>query len=641
MKSAIHKQNGFAPMLKNVFKRNIFILISAQIFTLLATVTITISEISINEISTKPTVAEDITFELSVFLSSILAIISFFIAIIVVYVLYRELFSKRASDFLLSLPVKRNAFFNANALFCLINTALSYVVSFVVSLLLIKSDLIYPAKYFKFDVAVFSKLLLLSFFTSIALSAMIIVCAVISGRKWHYLVLSYLSVSSFAGLSTGIYSYINTIWGFEFNNDYSFVVSPVVSVMTSADERLKKLPALIIVLMLQAAIAYIAGLIAFKHRKAEVAETRVSGKFIPFIIITAFLLANAITTLSSPNSLYVNIFAVLLLTLISVLIITALFYRKPFNKLTLASFAVSAVVSVVFVLCVSFIPKAAGYIDYVPEASEVESVNVEMGGDFRYHQYYGLVNEIFLNSFYSEFDESEKSSYNFSTDESKSAVSALHKKLISDETIYQYYNSNEEFDYDTVNKIHLEYKLKNGGTVYRTYYVKASSVYNEVAELFKTEEILNLIAPMSYKDDEILFVIVHKNYGDKYYKLDKYDALMNAVKKDMLNSSNRDFLNSIDLNGFDSDFYNEDEISEDFSYVPDSVFTFTIDKFSDSASKEQREKMSRMSPSEMIRYDNDYVIENEYTVDYLLEYTDIYVLESYENIIKYFESLEY
>ncbi|MDE6110944.1 MAG: hypothetical protein K2F65_03395, partial [Eubacterium sp.] len=438
MKSAAQKHSGFVPMLKNVFRRNILSLILSPLFTLFITSIIITSMLSI-----KPVEVEDITGKFSLFLSSMLAVFSFVISLIVAYALYRELFSRRASDFLLAMPVKREAYFNANFLFGVIDIALSYLFPFAASVFLIKSDLIYPAKFYIFDVAFFAKLMLISFFATVAIFALFIVSAVISGRKWHYFVIGYFVASCGFRAATALSDYINTIWGFALERDYSFIVSPIASLMYSVDDKIKNMLPIIVALIAQTIIAYTAGLIAFKRRKAEVAETTVSGKILPFIIITAFLLANVFAFFSFNANLPLSIISAFISMVISVLIITALFYRKPFNQLTLTSLVTSVVLTAIIVCCVEFIPKATGYVDYVPEASEVESVTVEANdGTLNIPGSVGLLTDA-LFSYYDDglgmYNEPEHS-FNLSTDEAKAAVSALHKKMASDEAQNRYNN---------------------------------------------------------------------------------------------------------------------------------------------------------------------------------------------------------
>ena len=661
MKSAVQKQSGFAPMLKNVFRRNILSLILAPLITLLITSMFTTSTLSINPLSVR-----DITFEFSSYLAITLAVISFVIALIVVYTLYRELFSRRASDFLLAMPVKREAFFNANALFGVVIIVLSYVIPFAASVFLIKSDVIYPAKLFTFDVGVCAKLLLISFLASIAVLALFVVCAAISGRKWHYFVLSYFTVSSALGLSTGLTNYLDTIWGFMIEYDYSFVVSPVAAVTVSVDDKLNNMPAIIVALLALMAIMYTAGLIAFKRRKAEVAETTISGKILPFTIITIFLLEDAFTTLVLFNKLYINIIIAIVAMVLFTLIITALFYRKPFNKLTLTSLAASIAITAIVVCCVEFAPKATGYVDYVPETSEVESVTVKTNGNYVNMQSLGLFSDLFFGYYYDGlgmYNENEQA-FNLSTEDAKSAVSALHKKMASEEAQDRFYDD-ETYEYDAVNVINLEYKLKNGKTVVRNYTINASIARDEFAAVLKTDECLDQISPINIGNGIIFVAVEHYDDTDVIYDyeedyleeidedyadvvnnydslvLDDYSALLDCIKKDFKKTDYDDVI--LSENGFDPEYYKQwsEDIVVGETEAGETGVLLAFYSFNENASEEEKAKMLKMRPEEMIDYDMQRVIESDYELDYLLENCSYSFTESDSNKIKYLESKGY
>ena len=659
MKSAAQKHSGFTPMLKNVFRRNILSLILAPLVTLFVT-----SIIITSNLNMKPSEVEDITVNFSLLLSSVLAVFAFIISLIVAYTLYRELFSRRASDFLLAMPVKREAYYNANFLFGVINIALSYIITFAVSVFLIKSDLVYPTKFYIFDVAFFSKLLLMSFFAVVAVFALFIVSAVISGRKWHYFVISYFVVSGGFKVATGLSDYVNTIWGFALERDYSFIVSPLISLVSSVNDRIKDMIPILIALVVQIVVVYTAGLIAFKHRKAEVAETTVFGKILPIIIITVFLLSNVFSFFSFSANIFISIIAAFISIIISVLIITALFYRKPFNKLTLTSLALSVGITAMIICCVEFIPKATGYIDYVPEISEVESVTVDASDDaWDMPRSLGLLTDTLIFYYDDGLGEYEKTRYTFnlSTDEAKAAVSALHKKMASEEAKNKYYDV-DTYEYDATNGIKLEYKLKNGKTVVRHYMVNASVASDEFAAVLKTDECLNQIAPANMGND-ILFVEVSPYYPPdstydywedtytidedenedvetNYLKLDDYSAFLECIKKDLKKTDYNYTL--LYENGFDSEYYKQwDENSMYYGERKDAVCTLTFYTLKANAPEEEKAKMLKMSPEEMQAYDNKRVEESGFELDFLLESCAYHFAKSDNNTMKFIESKGY
>lgn len=654
MKSEKLNRSGFAPMLKNIFRRNLLGLILSPLFTLFIT-----ALVIINMLSLKPTETQDITDVFSLIVSSLLAVFSAIIALIWVYTMYRELFSRRASDFLLAMPVKRESYYNANFLFGLVNIVLCFVIPFAVSVFLIKSNLVYPVKFYVFDVAIFAKYMLIAFFATVAIFALFVVSAVVSGRKWHYFVISYFVLSCGFRMAMGLTSYINTIWGFVLERDYSFIVSPYAALLYSADDRVKNIVPILIAFVVQAAIAYAAGLIAFKRRKAEVAETTVSGKILPFVIITAFLLANVFAFFSLNANIVVSVVIEIIAMAIAVIIITALFYRKAFNKLTITSFITSAVITVMVVLCVELIPRATGYVDYIPEANEVESVTVEVKDDFiTMPVSMGFITDILESAYdvglgmYDEFEHV----FNLSTDDSKNAVSALHKKMISDEAQNKGGLLSVFDEYDATNNVRLKYKLKNGKTVTRSYTAYASLASGVFADVLKTDECLDQVAPINFGKD-ILFAevsayvspyddtidedaIQKKDTKHGYLQLDDYSTFLECVKKDLKST---DYIYALlSDNGFDPEhyeFYSDDMTA--FDERKDAICTVGFYKFEADAPKEEKEKMLKMSPKEMVAYDEKRVQDSGYELNYLLESSYYDFAKSDKNTMKYLASKGY
>ncbi|MDE6660178.1 MAG: ABC transporter permease [Eubacterium sp.] len=654
MKSAAQKHSGFASMLKNIFRRNLLGLILSPLFTLFLTFLVII-----NMLSLKPTETQDITDVFSLIVSSLLAVFSAIIALIWIYTMYRELFSRRASDFLLAMPVKRESYYNANFLFGLINIILCYVIPFAASVFLIKSNLVYPAKFYTFDVAIFTKYMLIAFFATIAMFTLFVVSAVVSGRKWHYFVISYFVLSCGFRMAMGLTSYVNTIWGFVLEHDYSFIVSPYAALLYSADDRIKNIVPILAALVAQAVVGYVAGLISFKRRKAEVAETTVSGKILPFIIITAFLLANVFAFFSLNANIVVSVVIEIIGMVIAVLIITALFYRKAFNKLTVTSLITSAVITIMVVLCVELTPKATGYVDYIPEVSEVESVTVEVKDDFiTMPVSMGFITDI-LESAYDDglgmYDEFEHA-FNLSTEDAKKAVSALHKTMISDKAQSKGGLLSVFDEYDASNNVRLKYKLKNGKTVTRSYTAYASIASEAFADVLQTDECLDQVAPINFGND-ILFAEVsayvspytdtidanmlqEKDTKHGYLKLDDYSAFLKCVKKDLKTT---DYTFSLlSDNGFSPEYYKfySDDMTA-FDERKDAVCSVAFYKFKDDAPKEEKEKMLKMSPAEMVAYDEKRVEDSDWELSYLLESFYYDFAKSDKNTMKYLASKGY
>lgn len=637
MKSAMQKHSGFTPMLKNVFRRNILSLVLTQLFTLFI-----ILIIAVDMLSKKPLKVENITLIYGSDLSSYINLLLFTVSLIVVYILYRELYSRRASDFLLSMPVKREAFFNANALFCLINIVLSYVISFSVSVFLIKSNIVYPAKFYIFDVSLFASILGMSFLSTVSVFLVFAVCAVISGRKWHYFALSFFAVFGVFAAASGLLDYIDTIWGFKLDYDYSFIVSPIALLQFSVNENLDNMAAIIIVFIVQIAVTYLAGVIAFKHRKAEVAETTVFGKVLPFAIITVFLMAEAFVSLNLANRLYIKLLAALIAMVLFVLIITALFYRKPFNKLTIASLITSVAVTAVVVLCVELAPKSMGYVDYVPEAGEVESVTVETGNHYRNVHRIDIFDDFLYESvghgigYYN----ASNNVFNLSTDEAKAAVERFHKKIASNEAKDRFYD-NKTYEYDAVTGIRLKYKLKNGKTVVRTYSVNASFASREFAAILKTDECLEQIMPVVLGNDILFATVDNCDFVYNYIQclqLEDYEPLFECIKKDIKKREHE--YNLLIDNGFTAAYY--EKWDEDYGYYlenEDSVYLVTFYRFSEFATEEEKEKLLKMIPNEMLSYNEKRMTESNYMLDSLFDEYNLIVEKEDNNTISCLENI--
>ncbi len=637
MKVVVLKHSGFTPMLKNVFRRNVLSLVLTQLFTLFI-----ILIIAVDMLSKKPLKVENITLIYGSDLSSYINLLLFTVSLIVVYILYRELYSRRASDFLLSMPVKREAFFNANALFCLINIVLSYVISFSVSVFLIKSNIVYPAKFYIFDVSLFASILGMSFLSTVSVFLVFAVCAVISGRKWHYFALSFFAVFGVFAAASGLLDYIDTIWGFKLDYDYSFIVSPIALLQFSVNENLDNMAAIIIVFIVQIAVTYLAGVIAFKHRKAEVAETTVFGKVLPFAIITVFLMAEAFMSLNLANRLYIKLLAALIAMVLFVLIITALFYRKPFNKLTIASLITSVAVTAVAVLCVELAPKSMGYVDYVPEAGEVESVTVETGNHYRNVHRIDIFDDFLYESvghgigYYN----ASNNVFSLSTDEAKAAVERFHKKIASNEAKDRFYD-NKTYEYDAVTGIRLKYKLKNGKTVVRTYSVNASFASREFAAILKTDECLEQIMPVVLGNDILFATVDNCDFVYNYIQclqLEDYEPLFECIKKDIKKREHE--YNLLIDNGFTAAYY--EKWDEDYGYYlenEDSVYLVTFYRFSEFATEEEKEKLLKMIPNEMLSYNEKRMTESNYMLDSLFDEYNLIVEKEDNNTISCLENI--
>ncbi|MDE7124186.1 MAG: hypothetical protein K2N83_01685, partial [Eubacterium sp.] len=104
--TSINSSNKFLPMLKNAFRRNTAYFIVTQIIMLL----VTISAIR-GFLSLKRYEVSDITTNYSMNIAGTFSVLLVLESFIFAVMVFREIYSKRASDFYFSMPVKRGTYY--------------------------------------------------------------------------------------------------------------------------------------------------------------------------------------------------------------------------------------------------------------------------------------------------------------------------------------------------------------------------------------------------------------------------------------------------------------------------------------------------------------------------------------------------
>lgn len=150
-----------------------------------------------------------------------------------------------------------------------------------------------------------------------------------------------------------------------------------------------------------------------------------------------------------------------------------------------------------------------GYEKRVPDVDKIENVSVDLGSS--YNDYKIPHNVI------------------FSSKEGIKAISDLHSALTETESDVK--NSH----------IRITYKLKNGSTLCREYYINLYEHEEDLKPLFETEEFLKenfeILKPL--QEHEITYIDVVDKMHDKTYFFDDkdFEKLLTAIKKDMLSYS--------------------------------------------------------------------------------------------------------
>ncbi len=559
----------------------------------------------------------DITKEFSVFLKYAMFCIGIVTLLVLSIKMFKEIYSKRASDFFYSMPVTRREYYAANVIYGLINIISMYVTAIISVFVFAKTSLLFNSEYYVVDLKILIPDLIGNFVVFLVLFACFILCTVLSGKIWQTIALSVISIVSFVNLISGIALYMNTVIGFKAEN-INNGIETLLSIF-SGGARVNLL-IVCIVRLIAAAVILTAGYYAFKIRRAEVAEQSLSGKIIPVII---FAFAGAAVFAASSfygQTLFFRIIAGILASVVAAIAFCAVFYKKFITKSVLITLAVVCAAMSLFAAGVEKFPYLCGYAAYVPEKSEIQSVQfVEEGDNYSYTYYHD--GSRYLDSLFSDIVSygEEDSIYEIKTEDGIECVRNLHLKTVSQELIdkYKTYVNNSEA-YNSVDSWYsfkIVYNLKNGKKVTRCYAVDTNDLVNEYADFIKSDEIINQSFPYNIDKSRILFARINENsvdtqpvidddydiyYSeDSYFKLDDYDELFNVLKIDIKKrNSERAVIQALSY-FYLYDKFIEDEIDIEIYYL------------SDDTPKAAEKSIREMKPSQI----DSYIYNSEYNND--------------------------
>ena len=551
---------------------------------------------------------------------SLLTFAGFLCFIIGVYSLFacvryfKEIYKKRSCDYYFSSPIKRAEYFNSGFLFGFIVNAVSFCAGILVYVAISLAPTVPNVTfYYEKDVflAVFAMLLAL-----LAAFALLLLCAVLAGKKLHYIVLSVIALFSAPTAFIGLAANVNYIWGIiRATYDYA-ALSPagnaINAYINSTDT--KKLFIFIAISAVEIIGAYIIGLIVFKRRKAEVAEVSLAGKVLPFLFL-ALLQVSAFMYFGSVASFGIVLGGGLIAAAVVTLIYTAIFYKKAFTKETLITLACTSLACIV-VLSSIYLPKNNAFVKYVPDVQEVESVELTTNpvADFS-----GLPTSI-INMLYEAYMVDESDTYTVSGEEGIEKAIALHQRVVSDEVINNSRRSNglndalnddySDYYYNDFS-FEIKYNLKDGRTVARQYSVKSGIISDELAAFFQTEEVIRQLDNFSIPQDKVLFVGVELfdnsdengefDYGDYYGWFDIAKATdATAGYADLLEAAIKDKSNENPANYFSSQYFGVNVLSSYYDrYTIGSIMIYYI---GEDTAQQFIDKVSAMSWEEFQRY---------------------------------------
>ncbi len=622
---SINSSNNFSTVLKNNFRRYAALFIVFQIFAVLFSGFL-ISfyadsyDGSYNSTNNITNTFSDICMPLFAFFCSIEAFI-------LVAVMFRGIYSKRASDFYFSLPVKRGAWFNADFLFGVISFAVSYAIFCISSIIVINSNMLRQFRFVNLEAGCFLKYAFMSFTALIVVYTVFVMCAVIAGRMWQYILLSFISSLALYAGAAGFICYLNTVYGFWLNLENSYIASAVSLAFSGiSDFSVLKF---FLAAAVQFAVFYVVGYLSFKKRKAEVAENKLSGKLLPIVLTVTCFLAEIFVCLGIGNEVAFlgRIIAAIIMVSVTALILSAVFFRKAFSKPVFISLLGAVILSALTIFSVQLIPEKI-YVNVAPEADEIEAVSIY---DYNALGSSDITDLLYGINYLNISDESEVRNYKFLTDEAKEKAVELHKKLLSEKTR----NNSNGFDEGGDTTLGIEYRLKNGRTIRRVYTVLTKDIIEEGIALFKTDEGINGIEGFDYNSEDIIFSVFGL-YADDYensFYIEKTDCrkLRECVQKDIMNREASEFAGSAGLpfltmwEDYDSDLDNEPE---------KDIYTLSFFIFKAGVPVSERVKMEKLSPKEIVKYDSEFYLQIEEVSFYIDMDQDI-------NTVSYLEELGY
>lgn len=651
---SINSSNNFLSSLKYNFRRHLAIFSVFQILIIVVSAFIVIDNSEYHN-KFNPTELTDFFAEQG--LPCITAVLCLE-AVILSASMFSGIYNKRASDFYYSLPVKRSSWFNANFLFGIISLAVSYVLFYVVSISGFNLKVFLSVN---IDTAALLKYTLISFAAVIVFYTLFVMCAVVAGRIWQYIFLGFISfVVLYAG-TVGFLCYINTIYGSWINLGEAYTVSVLRLLFSNVtDVAVSKY---LISAAVQFVVFYIVGWLAFKKRKAEVAENMLAGKVLPVVIMAVCFLAEVFLCLGvgSEAALFVRIFAALVAVAVTAVLLSAVFFRKAMSKPVLLSIAGTFIVSALCVLSVEIITEKT-YVYIIPEKDEIKTVSIS---DYINGGSSNIIDILYGSSYLNVSDDEGVYRYKFSSDEAKEKVIQFHERLLADETRNNVYS--EDYYRLGNTSICIEYELENGKKIKRLYDVSTKDILDEYADALKTDEAISDGSIFNFKSKDILFAAIDQKSSDEddsdsaewgieetedvnesayentvFIKDIDVEKLCECIKKDLHNSDPYRFMYNFGIDLGTRYEIEKDEYYYDSSFSLNSDMSLRLYQFDKNLSDADRARLEKLSPKEILETDDNYLEENNYSTYGMVErfYFSMNTKED-KNTVSYLEELGY
>ena len=379
-----------------------------------------------------------------------------------------------------------------------------------------------------------------------------------------------------------------------------------------------------------------AGYAVFRKRKVEVAEAALSGNVAPYVILAVFT-TSLFMSYGATYNLLLSLVMGAIVVAVAGLIYSAIFYKKAYTKQTATTVISVCLVCTIFMMSV-YLPSHSGYVNKIPEADQVDSIEFVEGGDDTVTT--GLLSAVtnLAIGYYDYDDMSDYSSSQKFTIESEQGIKsvlALHKKLVDEKTISESKGANilsflDVFASDTdyynadMYTCQIKYNLKNGRSIVRYYDVSAKCIIDEIADVFRNEEVLDQTKPFNTDKDRVLFstVSIDQTYSDLEYDTESEENADAANYQRYINENNNlpidltEFLNAYKQDLLEIESAYRFIQATDSYYDVSSVYSSSNDiavvaiySLSDSCDKKSEEKLRSMSKMEIIDLATSYNVE--------------------------------
>ena len=248
----------------------------------------------------------DISYGVMMWGSAVLFIAAVYSAISV-GVMFNAYFSRRACDYHFAMPFKRSHLYHANFLFGL--TAIALLIAVSVAVFSATAGIISAANpegkvtYIILTAEVLKPLLTLLASLLAGYSACTM-CAAVSGKWLQYAVLVFICIFSVPVLLIGIASRINSVWGVMVSLfDFASITPVGVAAMLLKEPADGMCIFMSVVALAECLGMYLAGLLSFKRRKAEIAESGQGGSLIKYLLMALFVASGFLYFGASENLL--------------------------------------------------------------------------------------------------------------------------------------------------------------------------------------------------------------------------------------------------------------------------------------------------------------------------------------------------